>query len=605
MSQGVPRVQSQPGAHGGPNNITTTENTKMKKTSTKLSDMVQKARDIRTTRGQGDHLVVEALAGTGKTTTLVVGLAWIFRKAHPGLWKKVKAKIGFDPEATATPQQMAVWEALAAPYGPKDLPRWITYVAFNRSIVAEFSQKFSWLVKDLKALGVGLSFSTCHSLGFAACRKGLGLKAWGSVNKWRTRDLLEEILGVDLREWSKEAANFSTMKAVEELVKHSKTSLVDPLDENLDSLASHYLIDPVDPARTFGLVRQILEASITDISEVDYSDQIWLPLVLGLDVFRSDLLLGDEAQDWNSCQQGLICRAAHRGTVCGDTFQAIYGFAGADVDSIPTMARLLGETRKVQVLPLTVTRRCAKAIVREAQKIVPEFEAHESNPEGEVLHVGSDEAWKMVGEKDMIVGRTNAPLVSWAFRLIKAGKKANIQGRDIGQGLIKLIDTIAGKKRKSVVDLVDGVHSWHDREAQKLAKKKRPNEEALIALKDRRDCLLAFCEDAPDISTAKKNISRTFQGLICPVCGKHYDEGVRECFSKDHKGTALVKPEGTLLSSIHRAKGLEAPRVFLIHPELLPHPMARTAWARGQEENLEYVAKTRAIESLVIVEEDE
>lgn len=38
--------------------------------------------------------------------------------------------------------------------------------------------------------------------------------------------------------------------------------------------------------------------------------------------------------------------------------------------------------RGCAILPLTVTRRCGKAIVKEANKIVPDFKAHESNPEG-------------------------------------------------------------------------------------------------------------------------------------------------------------------------------------------------------------------------------
>jgi superfamily I DNA/RNA helicase len=64
----------------------------------------------------------------------------------------------------------------------------------------------------------------------------------------------------------------------------------------------------------------------------------------------------------------------------------------------------------------------------------------------------------------------------------------------------------------------------------------------------------------------------------------------------------LVKPEGTLLSSVHRAKGLEAKRVFILRPDLMPHPKAKSAWEKGQEANLEYVAITRAIEELVYVD---
>jgi len=50
-----------------------------------------------------------------------------------------------------------------------------------------------------------------------------------------------------------------------------------------------------------------------------------------------------------------------------------------------------------------------------------------------------------------------------------------------------------------------------------------------------------------------------------------------------------------LLSTIHRAKGMEADRVFLLEPLLLPHPRATRTWEKEQEENLRYIALTRAL----------
>jgi superfamily I DNA/RNA helicase len=55
------------------------------------------------------------------------------------------------------------------------------------------------------------------------------------------------------------------------------------------------------------------------------------------------------------------------------------------------------------------------------------------------------------------------------------------------------------------------------------------------------------------------------------------------------------------LSSIHRAKGNEAERVFIVRPDLLSHPMARTPVQVEQEQNVCYVAYTRANEALYFV----
>jgi DNA helicase-2/ATP-dependent DNA helicase PcrA len=55
-----------------------------------------------------------------------------------------------------------------------------------------------------------------------------------------------------------------------------------------------------------------------------------------------------------------------------------------------------------------------------------------------------------------------------------------------------------------------------------------------------------------------------------------------------------------LLSSVHRAKGLEADVVHVIRPDQMPHPMARGPEAQAQEQNLIYVAYTRARRELHI-----
>jgi len=90
-------------------------------------------------------------------------------------------------------------------------------------------------------------------------------------------------------------------------------------------------------------------------------------------------------------------------------------------------------------------------------------------------------------------------------------------------------------------------------------------------------CLHCFTEDAKSVSDVVRKIEQIFT---------------------DDKG----RP-GILLSSIHRAKGLEASHVFFLMPEgaECPHPMAKSAWQVEQEWNLRYVAVTRAIKELTYV----
>jgi DNA helicase-2/ATP-dependent DNA helicase PcrA len=58
------------------------------------------------------------------------------------------------------------------------------------------------------------------------------------------------------------------------------------------------------------------------------------------------------------------------------------------------------------------------------------------------------------------------------------------------------------------------------------------------------------------------------------------------------------KVTGTTFMTIHKAKGLEADRVYIIYPELMPHPKASDVEA---EMNIRYVAITRAKKHLTFV----
>lgn len=513
------------------------------------------------------HLVVKARAGTGKTTTLVEGL------------KVVK---GMATKLTPSEQQAAVWLAMAE---GSECVNTIGFCAFNKSIADELKSR----------VPAGCDAMTLHSLGNRAVRSAFGFL---KLENYRVQNFISELLEADIRDLRR--TKMVLISAVEKLVGLCKQTLVgvedgcfdDSLvdDTSLERLAAHYDID-LNGSRdqAFELTRQIMAkcADVAADKSMDFNDMIWLPVALNLPVPQYDLLLVDEAQDLNRCQQELARKAGRRLILCGDDKQAIYGFAGADSDSIPRMVELLGDTpRGCKVLPLTVTRRCGKAIVAEAQTLVPDFEAFETNGEGKISYAtlptrsskAEDDYRGRVADGDMILCRVNAPLVSQCFRFLKAGRKATIQGRDIGAGLIS---TIKKLKANSLPELVGKLDDWLYKEEAKENAKRNPSEAKLIALADRHDCLSCFCEDATSVDDVINRIERIF--------------------TDDRSGT------GIRLSSVHKAKGLEAKRVFILLPKGsgMPHPMARTKWQRKQEDNIFYVAITRAIEELVYVSEAE
>ena len=73
---------------------------------------------------------------------------------------------------------------------------------------------------------------------------------------------------------------------------------------------------------------------------------------------------------------------------------------------------------------------------------------------------------------------------------------------------------------------------------------------------------------------------------------------IKKLFDDTSKGQRKNK---IVLSSVHRAKGLEADTVYILEEQMMPHPMAELEWEIEQEYNIRYVALTRSKNTLVLV----
>ena len=62
--------------------------------------------------------------------------------------------------------------------------------------------------------------------------------------------------------------------------------------------------------------------------------------------------------------------------------------------------------------------------------------------------------------------------------------------------------------------------------------------------------------------------------------------------------------EGVILSTIHKAKGLESDNVYIFYPSLLNSRKNIKEWEKQLEENLIYVAYTRAKKTLNFIKEE-
>jgi len=288
--------------------------------------------------------------------------------------------------------------------------------------------------------------------------------------------------------------------------------------------------------------------------------------------FYANGILVHNCQDLSPAKLKLVANQdCSRYVMVGDPNQAIFAFAGSMTDSF---SKIAGAFDKVEVLPLSYTYRCGKSIVAEAQKIVGNaINAGETNPEGEVCHIEAADMDLQIG--DMLVSRVNAPLMRIAWKLVKANKPVQVVGRNIGTGLTRLINKLTDKQTVDAVTLCQLVEDWRDHQIKLLQTKKYDTESRQIAIGDQADCI---CTIATNCKTSAEVLSF-----------------IQQIFNDVEKGTIR-------LSSIHRAKGLEAPTVYFYNPKNVPHYMAKTPEAIKQEWNLRFVAITRAIDKLVYVE---
>lgn len=306
---------------------------------------------------------------------------------------------------------------------------------------------------------------------------------------------------------------------------------------------------------------------------VDFDDLLYLAVKENLSLQKFDFVFVDEAQDTNAIQRALLRKLFHQRTrlmAVGDPAQAIYGFRGADSNSLDRIAEEFNCTR----LPLSVTYRCPTKVVDYAHKWVDHIQPAPGAPEGAVHELG--EKWEPYIFKplDLVVCRTTKPLVALAFKMIRQRLPVYVMGSEIGKSLKGLI-------RKLNANTLEHLHArlqeWETMEVQKAAAK---HQDAKIAnIQDKAEtiyCLIDSMEGSETVDDLYQIIDQMFQN----------------------------RADATVLATIHKSKGLEADRVFWLNSSQCPSKWAKQPWQQQQERNLCYVATTRAKKELFLIEEE-
>lgn len=337
----------------------------------------------------------------------------------------------------------------------------------------------------------------------------------------------------------------------------------------INKLAEIHVVSNEDGESTVAWLLSKLGMSYTEL--LDYTDMISLPITLNHVGDSYDFVFIDECQDLNSCHRLLMQRALKPETgrfiAVGDPKQAIYGFAGADHESYQKLKDLPNTIE----LPLSYTYRVAPQILNMVRHLNPAIMAHSKNRPGRVIENFS---YKDLEDGDMVLCRNTFPVISLCIKLLTERKKSYIIGSDFGKSLEKMItqqeknhgefnmtNVLLGllKEKERLIEKIMANHTMKKSEAME--------DNQVIIFGEKIQAIEALSDGIDDPMIVVRKI--------------------RDIFSDDKKS-------GICLSNVHKSKGLESERVFIIHSELFPSKYATAPWEIEQERNLEYVAYTRA-----------
>lgn len=457
----------------------------------------------------------------------------------------------------------------------------IAILAYNKSIAEELKDRLAAKGYEWKRAQAG----TVHSFGFAAWRKGNPDVVVDDKKITKIIDAYADELPDEPTVWNQQGAT------VAKLVGYGKQAAIGHLHNIDDTTEWTRLFDHFDlendltedwtAAHIIKAAIKVFRQSLDDARKViDFDDMILVPLVYKTRFWTKKWIMVDESQDTNPARRALamamLTPRIGRMIFVGDPCQAIYGFTGADSNAMD----LLREATNAQELPLTVTYRCPKAIVAEANKLVPDIVAHASAPAGIVRNIeytGLDH--EKLAPADVILCRNTAPLVELAFSLITKGTACRIEGRAIGEGLVKLAKRW---KLSGLAALMTRLSEYQEKQMARFLAKKQ--EEKIQPLVDQIDCLRILIQRCQSQS----------KHSIADLVGE-----IQSMFGDTKEGE---KAKVLTLSTIHKSKGREWHRVYILgRREFLPSPYARKEWQQVQESNLEYVAITRAQSELITV----
>lgn len=414
----------------------------VEETPGKFTPTEEQAAIVAAARDTSDNLIISALAGAAKTSTLVL-----------------------------------IAEAL-----PKTA---ILCLAFNKRIATEMQTRLpsTCVAKTLNALGHS---AWCQFLN----------KRFLEVDTKKTYRIVKLLLD-SIDDQKEKSELYKRMADLIRAVDDGKTAGYIPTGHYP---AAKRLMDDdeyfawLDEEPTRSEKDVLIAAALISLTEahqgvIDFNDQILCSSVFPVSFPQYPLVMIDEAQDLSALNHQMLGRLAKKRIIAvGDECQAIYGFRGAHEDSMSLLAR------QFDMVPyyLTTSFRCPIKVVEEARWRAPAMRYPEWAKPGEVksLHLWYNDD---IPEEATVICRNNAPLFTLAFALLKSGRYPELVGNDLGKMLIKTLKGL-GPLDMTQARARTAVQEWKEK---KLKKARSPGK-----VEDQAECLLIFLEQGKTLGDA-------------------------------------------------------------------------------------------------------
>ena len=323
-------------------------------------------------------------------------------------------------------------------------------------------------------------------------------------------------------------------------------------------------------------VKKALQYGIKSYQEshlIDFTDQLWIPLTLGFKpVKQYDWIIVDESQDLNLNQARLIKvlgKPSSTYIFVGDSKQSIYLFNGAKPDCMSLIKKYF----KCNEYPLSLCYRCPPNHLELAKEYNPQIEAFKQE-DGLIKQLTITEVRDLVkgcyqtGTEILLISRLNYIFFDVLCQCAFGDKiKVSLLGKDLAGELVKLARQILPSRFtdfNKINQIINGYVEYYSEQMDSIKA-------------DYCKCLMSIWRYIePSTINDLENVLNS-----------------------------VIIPEGVIkFGSIHRAKGTEADHVVILGDNLLPYtPTNRELTSKEtlQEENLTYVAFTRSKENLYLV----